>query len=105
MQLTVNRAPMSSGVTQLMYVGDDEAVETAVAPAKPTPKELAIGARRSASSKSMSATRTTSARPGTGSFLNAPGLPSLSLIPGFTGKKHVHWTPIVHQSHFAFGLR
>lgn len=44
MQLTINRSPMSRGVTQLMYVGDDEAVETAVAIPKPSPKELAVGA-------------------------------------------------------------
>jgi hypothetical protein len=44
MDLTINRTPMSRGVTQLMYVGDDDAVETAVAPPKPTTKDLAIGA-------------------------------------------------------------
>ena len=33
---------MARGVTHLMYIGDDEAVETAVK-TKPSPKEIGIG--------------------------------------------------------------
>ncbi len=43
MPLVIDRRPMSRGVEQLMYVGDDEAVETALL-GKPTGKELAVGA-------------------------------------------------------------
>lgn len=41
MDLIVENRPWTRGVTQLMYVGDDDAVENAV---KPTTGELAIGA-------------------------------------------------------------
>jgi len=41
MDLLVEHKPRSRGVTQLMYVGDDEAVEHAL---KPAPRELAVGA-------------------------------------------------------------
>lgn len=41
MKIQIDRAPMSRGVTHLMYVGDDEAVEKAL---KPTGGQLAIGA-------------------------------------------------------------
>jgi hypothetical protein len=42
MQLHIDRKPMARGVTHLMYVGDDDAVDNAVA--APTGKDLAIGA-------------------------------------------------------------
>ena len=41
MDLIVENRPWTRGVTQLMYVGDDEAVENAV---KPSGRELAVGA-------------------------------------------------------------
>lgn len=34
MDLQIDRKPMSRGVTQLMYVGDDDAVETAIGRAR-----------------------------------------------------------------------
>ena len=34
---------MARGVTHLMYVGDDEAVETAIVKVKPTTKEIGVG--------------------------------------------------------------
>lgn len=42
MELRIDKKPMSRGVTHLMYVGDDAAVENAVA--MPAGAELAAGA-------------------------------------------------------------
>jgi hypothetical protein len=44
MQLHVDNKPMARGVTHLMYVGDDDAVDNALAVPKPSPRELAVGA-------------------------------------------------------------
>lgn len=41
MDLHIEKRPRSRGVTQLMYVGDDDAVESAV---RPSHRELVVGA-------------------------------------------------------------
>lgn len=43
MELQIDRTPLARGVTHLMYVGDDEAVEKALAPAVGRTELVATG--------------------------------------------------------------